>query len=81
MIGGLVMSHGDDMGLMLPPRVAPYQAVIVPIPPKKGDDAVEAKIKEETKATIRVIPMGDSVEAPCVRTGEKGREVVFAQAY
>ena len=46
-----------------------------------GDAAVEAKIKEETKATIRVIPMGEAVEAPCVKTGQKGREVVFAQAY
>ena len=46
-----------------------------------GDAAVEARIKEETKATIRVIPMGDPVEAPCIVTGQKGREVVFAQAY
>ncbi len=46
-----------------------------------GDRAVEAKIKEETKATIRVIPMGEPREAACVVTGEKGREVVFAQAY
>ncbi len=46
-----------------------------------GDAAVEAKIKEETKATIRVIPMGDPVEAACVYTGQKGREVYFAQAY
>src|SRR5262245_21790509 len=37
MIGGLIMTHGDDAGLMLPPRVAPYQVVIVPIPPRKGD--------------------------------------------
>ncbi len=214
MIGGLIMTHGDDAGLILPPKVAPYQVVIVPIPPKKGDwsetilpkarevaamlrgagfrvhlddrdqfqpgykyadwemrgvpvrleigpkdveksqcvlvrrdnrakefvplagtasrlgeildavqkdllerarafvaanttrvagydefkqvmadkrgfivagwngdAAVEARIKEETKATIRVLPMGDPVEAPCVVTGEKGREVVFAQAY
>jgi prolyl-tRNA synthetase len=214
LIGGLIMSHGDDSGLILPPKVAPYQVVIVPIPPKKGDvqeavlpkarevqamlraagirvhlddrdqfqpgykyadwemrgvpvrlelgpkdiekdscvlvrrenrakefvplagtatrltalldtiqqelleqararmkasttrvasydefkqvmaekrgfivagwngdPKIEARIKEETKATIRVIPMGDPVEAPCVVTGEKGREVVFAQAY
>jgi prolyl-tRNA synthetase len=214
MVGGLIMSHGDDAGLILPPKVAPYRAVIVPIPPKKGDVAevvlpkarevqamlrgaglrvhlddrdqfqpgykyadwemrgvpvrvelgpkdiekdqvvlvrrdnrakefvplagaaarlaglldgyqaellekarqrtkdnttrvssydefkqvmaekrgfilagwngdprVEARIKEETKATIRVIPMGDPVEAACVVTGEKGQEVVFAQAY
>jgi prolyl-tRNA synthetase len=46
-----------------------------------GDPAIEARIKEETKATIRVIPMGEPVEAPCVVTGQKGREVVFAQAY
>jgi prolyl-tRNA synthetase len=213
MIGGLIMTHGDDSGLVLPPKVAPYQVVIVPIPPRKGDwseavlpkarevaamlrlaglrvhldhrdqfqpgykyadwemrgvpvrleigpkdiekdqcvlvrrdnrakefvplagtgarlgqildamqrdllerarqfvadnttrvrsydqfkqvmaekrgfivagwngdAAVEAKIKEETKATIRVMPLEER-EAPCVVTGEKGREVYFAQAY
>jgi prolyl-tRNA synthetase len=37
MIGGLIMTHGDDAGLVLPPRVAPYQVVVVPIPPRKGD--------------------------------------------
>ncbi len=31
MIGGVIMVHGDDRGLVLPPRIAPYQAVIVPI--------------------------------------------------
>jgi prolyl-tRNA synthetase len=214
MIGGLIMTHGDDAGLILPPFVAPYQVVIVPIPPRKGDwneailpkarevattlkgegfrvhlddreqfqpgykysdwemrgvpvrleigpkdvakdqcvlvrrdnrakdfvplagvgerlseilatlqrdllerarqfttenttrvstydefkevmrtkrgfilagwngdPAVEARIKEETKATIRIIPMDGGREAPCVVTGEKGREVYFAQAY
>ena len=32
LIGGLIMTHGDDSGLVLPPHVAPYQVVIVPIP-------------------------------------------------
>src|SRR4029453_16014053 len=32
MIGGVIMTHGDDGGLILPPRIAPYQVVIVPIP-------------------------------------------------
>lgn len=214
MIGGMIMTHGDDNGLILPPRVAPIQVVIVPIPPRKGDwneavlpkarevqkalraagvrvhlddrdqhqtgykyadwemrgvpfrlelgpkdiekdqcvlvrrdnraktpvplsgleravpemlatfqsdllerarkfqadnttrvssydefkqvmaekrgfivagwngdPAVEKRIKEETKATIRVMPMGDPIEAKCIVTGEKGREVWFAQAY
>jgi prolyl-tRNA synthetase len=31
MIGAIVMAHGDDQGLVLPPRLAPYQVVIVPI--------------------------------------------------
>src|SRR5207302_11401384 len=31
LVGGVVMTHGDDSGLILPPRVAPYQVVIVPI--------------------------------------------------
>jgi prolyl-tRNA synthetase len=31
MIGGVIMTHGDEGGLILPPRIAPYQVVIVPI--------------------------------------------------
>jgi prolyl-tRNA synthetase len=31
MVGGVIMTHGDDKGLVLPPRLAPYQVVIVPI--------------------------------------------------
>ena len=32
MIGAVIMTHGDDGGLILPPKIAPYQVVIVPIP-------------------------------------------------
>ncbi len=35
LIGGIVMTHGDETGLILPPRIAPYQVVIIPIP--RGD--------------------------------------------
>ena len=31
MIGGVIMTHGDEGGLILPPRIAPYQVVIIPI--------------------------------------------------
>jgi prolyl-tRNA synthetase len=31
MLGGVILTHGDDKGLVLPPRLAPYQVVIVPI--------------------------------------------------
>ncbi|MGP3926234.1 proline--tRNA ligase [Streptomyces sp. 8N616] len=43
MVGGLIMSHGDDNGLRVPPRLAPVQAVVLAI---KGDDAVIAKVRE-----------------------------------
>jgi len=48
LIGGLIMTHGDDSGLILPPRVAPHQVVIVPIPPRKGDwnEAILPKARE-----------------------------------
>lgn len=31
MIGGIIMTHGDDNGLVLPPAVAPIQVVIIPV--------------------------------------------------
>ena len=43
MIGALIMVHGDDQGLMLPPRLAPVQAVIVPI---FKNDAEKSKVME-----------------------------------
>jgi prolyl-tRNA synthetase len=47
MIGALVMVHGDDKGLVLPPKVTPIQAVIVPIRYKDvGEDLALAKAKD-----------------------------------
>jgi prolyl-tRNA synthetase len=40
MIGGVIMTHGDDKGLVLPPRLAPHQVVIVPIGRSGQLDAV-----------------------------------------
>src|SRR6185503_2685815 len=37
-LGGMLMLHGDDGGLILPPRVAPTQVIVVPIPAKSEDD-------------------------------------------
>jgi len=39
MIGGLIMTHGDDDGLRVPPRVAPYQVVVVPMLRDTPEDA------------------------------------------
>ncbi len=47
LIGAVIMVHGDDKGLVLPPRVAPIQVVVVPIPFKGAEPAViAAKAKE-----------------------------------
>src|SRR6185436_25222 len=46
MIGGLIMTHGDDNGLILPPRVAPHQVVIVPIPRGNWQETVLPRAKE-----------------------------------
>ena len=31
MIGGIIMTHGDNNGLVLPPRIAPIQVVVIPV--------------------------------------------------
>ncbi len=47
LIGAIVMVHGDDKGLVLPPKIAPIQVVIVPIPYKEADStAILDKAKE-----------------------------------
>jgi prolyl-tRNA synthetase len=38
LVGGLIMAHGDDAGLRLPPAVAPVQVMIVPIPAKTDEE-------------------------------------------
>lgn len=59
LVGALVMAHSDDEGLVLPPKIAPLQVVIVPI--YKGEDAkkeIDAKandlVTELKKLNIRV---------------------------
>lgn len=37
LIGGMIMTHGDDDGLRVPPRIAPQQIVILPVIPKEED--------------------------------------------
>ena len=41
LIGGIIMTHGDDDGLVLPPRIAPVQVVVVPVAQQK-EGVVEA---------------------------------------
>lgn len=58
-VGAIIMTHGDDQGLILPPRLAPYQMVMVPIYKKEEEKtavlATTARLKAELEAAgIRV---------------------------
>jgi prolyl-tRNA synthetase len=52
-IGGVIMMHGDESGLRLPPRVAPIQAVIVPIWRSDAERATVAALAGEVEAALR----------------------------
>jgi prolyl-tRNA synthetase len=50
LIGGLIMTHSDDLGLVLPPRLAPIQVAIIPI--YKGEDQLTL-ISEKVKIIVK----------------------------
>ncbi len=60
LVGAIIMSHSDDDGLVLPPRLAPIQVVIVPI--WKGDDPREIILKAASSIADRLRARGLSVE-------------------
>lgn len=68
LIGALIMVHGDDRGLVLPPKVAPTQVVIIPIGPPKTREQVVARVRElhaELKAAgLRVKVDDDPAQSP-----------------
>jgi prolyl-tRNA synthetase len=72
LIGGLIMTHSDDEGMVMPPRLAPIQVVIVPIP-KPSPEINEAadKIVKELKALgIRVKVDNDDSKRPGFKFAE-----------
>jgi prolyl-tRNA synthetase len=74
LIGSLIMVHGDDRGLVLPPKVAPKQVMIIPIGPPKTRDAVVGRSDElfaELKAAGIRVGIDDRAD---VRPGWKFNE-------
>ncbi|MBQ3404015.1 MAG: proline--tRNA ligase [Oscillospiraceae bacterium] len=65
LIGGLIMTHGDNNGLILPPRIAPVQVVVIPIAAKKPGviEAAEELTAKLKAAGIRT-KMDDSDNSP-----------------
>ncbi len=61
-IGALIMAHGDDSGLRLPPRVAPVQAVIVPIPAANWKETV-LPVAQRVRDTLRAAGLRVDLDA------------------
>ncbi|GAB4537867.1 MAG: proline--tRNA ligase [Anaerolineales bacterium] len=53
MIGAIIMTHSDDQGLVLPPRLAPIQAVIVPIFKKDDEKSKVMQVAERVFAELK----------------------------
>ena len=64
LIGGVIMTHGDDKGLKLPPKIAPYQVVVVPI------------FRDENKQSIQdyLAPILSELRSAGVRVHEDWRK-------
>ncbi|MEY9861787.1 prolyl-tRNA synthetase [Catenulispora sp. GAS73] len=74
MIGATIMTHGDDKGLVLPPKLAPYQVVVVPI--ARGDQA-ETVLEAVRELAARLTDAGIRVhvdDRPQVSPGFKFNE-------
>jgi prolyl-tRNA synthetase len=52
-LGALLMAHGDDGGLILPPRVAPIQVILVPIPARSEEQ--DARITDAVQSLLRAL--------------------------
>jgi prolyl-tRNA synthetase len=64
MIGGLIMVHGDDRGLRIPPRLAPVQALVMVV--KAGEGVFEAagKLRDDLKAAGVRVTLDDRADVP-----------------
>ncbi len=70
-IGGLIMTHSDDKGLVLPPKMASIQVVIIPILPKEWDKPLVMEEVESLKAKFIKEGISVKVDERDIRPGEK----------
>jgi prolyl-tRNA synthetase len=62
LIGGMIMVHGDDRGLVLPPRVAPVQVIIIPIYYSDEDKEKIQKVSKEIEEELREVKIRVQVD-------------------
>ncbi len=62
LIGGVIMTHADDEGMVVPPRIAPYQVILVPVIKKAEDEEkVMAYINEMAIELKKQMPFGEKI--------------------
>src|SRR3954470_14995891 len=64
MIGGLIMLHGDDNGLRLPPRIAPVQAQVMVVKAGEGVAEAAAALRDELRAAGVRVKLDDRADVP-----------------
>lgn len=81
MVGGLIMSHSDDDGLVIPPRIAPSQIIILPIYKNDDEAAQVLAVAEEIKASLMASkafnePLRVKIDNRDLRGGEKSWQAI-----
>ncbi|WP_436526983.1 proline--tRNA ligase [Actinoplanes sp. HUAS TT8] len=64
MVGGLIMVHGDDNGLRLPPRLAPIQVQIMVVKAGEGVAEAAAQLRDDLKASGVRVKLDDRADIP-----------------
>lgn len=59
LIGGLIMTHSDDQGLVVPPRIAPLHVVICPLGKNDAERSASIAASEKLAADLRALPRDD----------------------
>ena len=72
LIGGVIMTHADDEGMVVPPRIAPYQVVLIPVIKKPEDEAeVMAYIEKIRQDLLRKAPFKRDVDGNNIMVKER----------
>jgi prolyl-tRNA synthetase len=74
MVGAIIMTHGDDIGLKMPPRIAPIQAVIVPIFKNDEERAVVMPVVDAVSAELKAAGVRQKVDMREERPGFKAND-------
>lgn len=71
LIGGMIMTHADDDGMVMPPRIAPHQVGIIPIVRDEADKEKIMSFIDDLNAKLKAAGIRTFIDSPDGRTGDK----------